>query len=76
VIVVTEAIVSGLLEAIVSCGEEVAFDGFGAALGVRTGLLKSNTTDVLACEVLPTSSVAVSAIVLVPDPSVPVGVVV
>jgi hypothetical protein len=73
---VTDAAVSGLPEAIVSTGDDVAFAGLGATVGVSVGALKSKTTEVLPCDVLPASSVAERAIVLVPEPSVPVGVVV
>jgi hypothetical protein len=73
---VTDAAVSGLLEAMVSTGDEVAFAGFGAAVGLSAGALKSKTTDVLAWEELPASSIADRAIVFVPDPSAPAGVVV
>jgi hypothetical protein len=66
---VTNALVSGLLEAIVSCGADEAFAGFGVAVAVRVGRLKSKTTDALVCELFPTSSVAAMAMVCVPEPS-------
>ena len=52
---VTNATLSGLLDAIVSTGEEVALAGLGAAVGVSVGGTKSKTIGSVACEVLPRS---------------------
>ena len=70
----TRAVDSGLVDDTESTGEAAAFAGFGATVGVSTGMLKSKTTDVLAWEMFCASSDAVSAITLVPDPSLPVTV--